>query len=604
MNSDIKNQEAVNHFDASLWNKVNALFLRKAISEFSHEKLITPQLTKINDEFNDFTIELDNQISYFFSARVLPLEHWWIDLTSIRKEQNETAAPLSIIEFIFEVNHLLKIPTDMLPTYLEELSNTLYGAIYKLKKNTITADELAKSDFQTIEKNMFEGHPCFIANNGRIGFNADDYQKFAPEASNGFKVLWVAGHKSKTSFTSIDSLNYTAIITQELGEEQHTVYQNTIKGLGLNPDDFYIFPMHPWQWQNKLSFIFADDITNQKLILLGEGKDTYQPQQSIRTLYNKSEEDKYYVKTGLSIQNMGFMRGLSPYYMQTTPGITSWITALLKEDNYLQKQCFSMLGEVATIGYRNVNFEPLGRTNAYNKMVAVLWRETPQQFLQKEEKAVTMASLLHIDGEGNALLKAFIDSSWLNVDQWIKNYLDAYLKPLLHCFYAYDLAFMPHGENIILKMKNNVPFGIFMKDITEEVVVFKEDKNYSSAVKRLVVNASNDVKSLTIFTDVFDCYFRFLSQILEEHCNFHHLDFWELVSQSIKEYQNEHPQFSSKFTECDLFADDFILSCLNRLQLQNNKQMVDLADPVNRLQFIGTIKNPIAKFKTVLNEFN
>ena len=32
-------------------------------------------------------------------------------------------------------------------------------------------------------------------------------------------------------------------------------------------------------------------------------------------------------------------------------------------------------------------------------------------------------------------------------------YLDAYLAPLLHCFYAHDLAFMPHGENVILVLR-------------------------------------------------------------------------------------------------------------------------------------------------------
>ena len=33
-----------------------------------------------------------------------------------------------------------------------------------------------------------------------------------------------------------------------------------------------------------------------------------------------------------------------------------------------------------------------------------------------------------------------------------------------------------------------------------------------------------------------------------------------------------------------MFADEFALSCLNRLQLRNNQQMVDLADPSAALQ--------------------
>jgi hypothetical protein len=47
----------------------------------------------------------------------------------------------------------------------------------------------------------------------------------------------------------------------------------------------------------------------------------------------------------------------------------------------------------------------------------------------------------------------------------------------------------------------------------------------------------------------------------------------------------------------DIFADEFALSCLNRLQLRNNKQMVDIADPSAALQLVGTLRNPIAAYK-------
>ncbi|WP_198511788.1 IucA/IucC family C-terminal-domain containing protein, partial [Bacillus subtilis] len=37
-------------------------------------------------------------------------------------------------------------------------------------------------------------------------------------------------------------------------------------------------------------------------------------------------------------------------------------------------------------------------------------------------------------------------------------YLTCYLSPLLHCFYQHDLVFMPHGENLIMLLENNVPW--------------------------------------------------------------------------------------------------------------------------------------------------
>ena len=40
-----------------------------------------------------------------------------------------------------------------------------------------------------------------------------------------------------------------------------------------------------------------------------------------------------------------------------------------------------------------------------------------------------------------------------------------------------------------------------------------------------------------------------------------------------------------------------IHSCLNRLQLANNLQMVNLADPIGSFQMAPNLVNPIARFR-------
>ncbi|EPJ42757.1 hypothetical protein STAFG_0187 [Streptomyces afghaniensis 772] len=56
------------------------------------------------------------------------------------------------------------------------------------------------------------------------------------------------------------------------------------------------------------------------------------------------------------------------------------------------------------------------------------------------------------------------------------------------------------------------------------------------------------------------------------------------------------PELADKFKQYDMLSPEFALSCLNRLQLRNNEQMVDLSDPSGALQLVGTLKNPIAEF--------
>ncbi|MDI1279312.1 IucA/IucC family protein [Methylobacter sp.] len=68
-----------------------------------------------------------------------------------------------------------------------------------------------------------------------------------------------------------------------------------------------------------LGAIAGAGIAARHLVCLGFVEDVYLAQQSIRTFFNTSHPHKRYVKTALSILNMGFMLGLSPYYMSTTP---------------------------------------------------------------------------------------------------------------------------------------------------------------------------------------------------------------------------------------------------------------------------------------------
>ena len=109
-----------------------------------------------------------------------------------------------------------------------------------------------------------------------------------------------------------------------------------------------------------------------------------------------------------------------------------------------------------------------------------------------------------------------------------------------------------------------------------------------------------DVKLLSVFIDIFDGFFRFMSAILVTNAGYDENRFWELVALSISDYQKAHPHLAEKFERYDLFAPDFELSCLNRLQLNNNKTMIDLDDPVALLQFQGRLKNPVAPFKPVI----
>jgi siderophore synthetase component len=583
--------DAVAHLSPERWETANRLLVRKALAEFAHERLITPR-----QEGDGYVVHSDDGLTHYrFTAGRLALDHWQVDADSITRTRDGAELPLAALDFFVELKGALGLSDEILPVYLEEISSTLSGTCYKLGKPRIPVAELARSGFQAIETGMTEGHPCFVANNGRLGFGIHEYLSYAPETASPVRLVWLAAHRSRAAFTAGAGIEYETFVREELGAETVARFDTVLRERGLDPADHLLIPVHPWQWWNKLTVTFAAEVARGHLVCLGEGDDEYLAQQSIRTFFNRSHPEKHYVKTALSVLNMGFMRGLSAAYMEATPAINDWLARLIDNDPVLKSTGLSIIRERAAVGYRHLEYEAAtDRYSPYRKMLAALWRESPVPSLQEGESLATMACLLHVDHEGASFAGALIERSGLTPAEWLRQYLRAYYTPLLHSFYAYDLAYMPHGENVILVLKDGVVRRAIYKDIAEEIVVMDPDAVLPPEVRRIRVEVPEDTKLLSIFTDVFDCFFRFLAANLATEGILAEDDFWRTVAEVTREYQESAPELADKFRQYDLFAPEFALSCLNRLQLRDNRQMVDLADPSGALQLVGTLRNPLA----------
>jgi siderophore synthetase component len=580
----------VAHLTPDALDRAQRHLLAKAIGEFSHERLLAPEPAgpgawRLTSPAGDTV--------YAFGARRLPLDHWVVDPASlVREVKDEPAAP-DVQAFVAEFAPLLGLPDQLLPTYLEELASTLASTMWKLRHSTASAAEVAAADYQSVEAAMTEGHPAFVANNGRIGFDLDDYTAYAPEAGRSLRLVWLAAHRDLTRLSLGAGLSETSLYDGELDPATRAAFAERLGGLGLDPADYLWFPVHPWQWRHQVPVTFARDLARRDLVHLGEGPDSYRPQQSIRTFFNTSRPERHYVKTALAIQNMGFVRGLSPAYMAPTPAINDWVASVVEADPTLQGCGFTVLRERAAIGYTGDAFHALDQPSPYRKMLAALWRESPVPRLGPGERLMTMAALLHRDAAGRSLVAALVESSGSEPVAWLRSYLHAYVRPVVHCLLAHDLAFMPHGENLVLVLRNGVPVRALMKDIGEEVAVMSTTRPLPEEVERIRIDVDQDVKSLALHTDVFDGFLRFLAAVLDEDGLVPAESFWEEVADCLRQHAEEHPALADAVAAYDLARPEFRHSCLNRLQLRNTLQMVDLADQAESLMYAGTLANPV-----------
>jgi siderophore synthetase component len=152
---------------------------------------------------------------------------------------------------------------------------------------------------------------------------------------------------------------------------------------------------------------------------------------------------------------------------------------------------------------------------------------------------------------------------------------------------------MPHGENLVLVLRDHVPVRAIMKDIGEEVAVMSPDRPLPEDVERIRVDVHPDVKALALHTDVFDGVLRHLAAILHTDGVLDQDDFWAEVARCVSNHAADHPELADAASSYDLFRPEFRHSCLNRLQLRNTLEMVDLTDQPQSLIYAGHLVNPI-----------
>jgi len=609
----LRPEAAVDHLRPAVWRTVNARLVAKAIGEFAHELLLAPRPTPAEGDrpegFATYEVPTDHaDVAYRFRARRFALDHWWVDAASIRRHRPSLPdeAP-EALTFIGDLKRTLGISDDVLPTYLEEIAGTLSAWAYREAGPAPSAAELVAASFQEVERAMIEGHPMFVANAGRLGFDAHDYRAFAPEASPAdIGLVWLAARKDLSEASCAGTVTYDDVVRAHLGEETWARFEATLTASHLDPTTYRYLPVHPWQWANKIAQLFARELACGRLVFLGAETCRYAPQQSIRTLLGAtasrapgSTANRHYVKTALSIQNLGFTRGMPASVVRNGPAVNEWVRALVESDPFLTACGFRVLCEIAFVAFRQPVLERAirKRSDPRKEMLGALWRESPLPHLAPGQKLVTMAALLHRDKHGVAYLKELIAAAGCSAEDWVTAFLGAYLVPLVHCFYRYHLVFTPHGENVIMILERGLPVGVFIKDLAEDIGVVNPLTPLPDEVKMLALRVPKEVMTLSIFTDCFDCFFRVLAPLLDTQGVLCADVFWRLVAEAVEGYQRVHPELAAAFARDDLFAPTFLRNCLNRLQLKSNREMIDLnaPDPVSSLQIVGELENPIAR---------
>ena len=574
------------------WRLAGQRLIEMAIAEFLYEEII--QVTHLKD--NRYQLTLDDQ-TYTFKAQNYLLGHWQIEEGSVRELSVAEDLPAwNLHTFIRAFSNQTEVKPFTKAYLIKEMNNTWLAEAHLFDESRLSSEAALTASHHEIE-GMLRGHPWLIMSKGRMGFGYDDYLSAAPELSPTVKVLWLAVHRDLAEFRSTEEWQAGRLYQHELSAEELANFEQKLHERGCSCRDYFLIPVHAWQWHQWLVPTYANEIVDQRIIELGVGQDDYVPMQSIRTLCNISQPERHYVKLPVSIFNTAVYRGLPSKRNLAAPAVTAWLKQIQSQDSDLKQSGVAFLGEVATLTIHQPCFDQIeGAPYQFKELFGCLWRESVDPVIGTGEQALSQAALLHRDINGQSILAVLIQASGLSPLQWLKRFAEVSVTPLLICLYKYGLAFSPHGENTMLIHANGVPQKMVLKDFIDDINLVDEDFPELASLPiegQILLRHPAHELSHFIFTGLFMVHYRYICNVfLQDYPEHSEVEFWQTISSVIDAFHQAHPELAERIEKFAMFRAEFEKICLNRVRLFTTSYNDEAERPVP--VFLDPIANPVS----------
>lgn len=513
----------------SHWLKVNRALTAKSLGELSYEQLLKP--TEL--ETGLFELALKSGIRYRFRAWRTVWDFLRVQPESLQRvEKGETRAVESAGQFFVDASAELGMSEITLGNFLEEMQNTLFSDLRLAEKTAgLTAEEISGWAGWKVQS-ILNGHPKILLNKGRIGWGSGDLEKFAPESQTTFQLHWIAVEQS---LARASGLGHKTLLLESMGAAEAEK---------LSLPGFVTLPVHPWQWERVIRLHFAGEIAEGKIRHFGAAGDEYRPQISLRTLSNASRPGKMDIKLPLTILNTSAIRGIPAKYTEVAPALSAAIARICAEDSILTGANATALRDPAGVSVAHPVFAQVaGAPYRYHEQLGAIWRECAH--LAEGENSLMTGALFHQDSEGHSLIGALIRRSGLQPEDWLKLYFEKVVVPLYHLQLRYGIGLVAHGQNVVLRLKNHAPAGVFLKDFQGDLRITNQEnpsrREYLGDLEAKLDRLPPHYLIHDLLTGHFLTVLRFVSAVLEEQDGFPEREFYGVLADVLEAYHAKVP---------------------------------------------------------------
>ena len=549
------------------WITANQLIIARSLSEFVYEQELVA--SKLEDDTYQVIL---NHVPYQFSATLSLWDVLIIDPSSLtRHGQLATDA----LRFCLDLKKALLVDDIVFGNWLEDVQNTLHNEFQRLEKLAkYDASQLLQLDEPQLQ-GLLDAHPKIIANRGRLGWGAIENQHYSPESLNSFQLEFLAAHKSILTTGHLNRFNNRELMGSMMGDAHYQALQqqllNALEDSELAPEEFALIPCHPWQYQHHIRPQFQWALQQKTLIHLGQAGDSYQPQQSIRTLSNVTRSKQFDVKLAITVLNTSCYRGVPEKFIAAGHHISHWLSQLTQSDSLFSERDLRILEEPAgyfvSHPYQN---QTQGSPYRYHEMLGCIWRQSAVSKQQAGERHMLLSALLQKDLNGDSLINELIQSSQLTTQEWLQQLFSVMSVPLYHLLVKYGVGVIAHGQNVVVYFNNAIPSAIAIKDFHGDLRLLDAELPEQAALapeaKALLTKLPKEHLVHDLLTGHFISVYRFLAPLIAAQTDVSEKLFYQLLAERINRYQQSQPQYAERFEWFDLFRPQVERICLNNVR--------------------------------------
>lgn len=538
--------------------------------------------TILAENINRFTLDkfrINGDVLLLGQNEYTPLHDIKELMNLIHREMVDHIDPQAWQSFIYEIDNCKMneaIIAKYVQGYNEQLAVTIRASGYRTLFEYIVNELTLPARFLFFERWAAAGHPYHPCHKTKLGFSLEDYMKFSPEFHGDIHLPLAAIAKEQLTLALEDAtLPYATWFAQHF-QKTADLYVKKMQALNLNPNDYYPFFVHPWQYENTLTKSFAHLIQQQQFILLPDITIKTKSSLSFRTLIAVDDATQPHIKLPVAIRSTSALRTISSASVYNGPRITKVLRHILRKENYFD-HTLHIIHEICGL---HINHEEL----AIEKHLGIIYRENPCTLIKEPAGIlpVVVAALTEPSPVTGLplfieILQTTVGDELLAAEHYFADYSRIVIQAYLDLFLIYGIALEGHQQNTIAIFKDGRPQFMIARDFGGMCIhkptfyahgIPYEPHSDSQTLSDRSIEATN-----IFLHTVIQYHLGELIILLANHYRVSELVFWKIVKDQLQQrFTALKPKVASQRYKREYHAimhNDWQLKGLMRMRLRN-----------------------------------